>query len=67
MKVLSGELANSSLLPIRMGQLSELYNSAGVDVSYSDYTDEYIIKVMGALGVRMDYSFALVRLVTRSG
>lgn len=52
MKSSSLELANSSRLPIQMGQLSERYNSTGVDVPNSDYTDEYIVKVMETLGVR---------------
>lgn len=53
MKRSSLELANSSLLPVQMGQSTRRYNSAGVDVSISGYTDEYIVRVMETLGVRM--------------
>lgn len=54
MKGSSIELANSSRLPIQMGQLSERYNSTCVDVPTSDYTDEYIVRVMETLGVRSE-------------
>jgi hypothetical protein len=53
MKDSSVELANSLRLPIQMGQSSERYNLAGVDVPDSDYTDEYIVRVMETLGVRI--------------
>lgn len=52
MKDSSVELATSSRLPIQTGQSSERYNSAGVDISGSEYTDEYVVRVMETLGVR---------------
>ena len=35
-----------------MGKLGERYNSTGTDDPDSDYTDEYIVRVMETLGVR---------------